>query len=123
MAVDMHASALQGPLLELSGQRLLFECASGTTSCTSLVLSNTGSTALHYRWERLQPHPYRRQTAMLFHMPDQQGAVLPNAPHTFWYADVQPALCKSISSAGLCLPANVSALNYLAFIPLDMCFP
>ncbi|DBA87185.1 TPA: hypothetical protein ACH3X2_005189 [Trebouxia sp. C0005] len=38
MAVDTHASALQGPLLELSGQRLLFECASGTTTCTSLAL-------------------------------------------------------------------------------------
>ena len=114
MAVDMHAYAMQGPVLELSGQRLLFECAPGTTSCTSLVLSNTGSTALHYRWERLHPHPHRRQTAMLFHMPDQHGAVLPNALHTFWYAHVQPALCKSVSSAFFCLPANVSTLKYFA---------
>jgi hypothetical protein len=111
MAVDAHDSALQGPLLELSGQRLLFECASGTTTCTSLALSNTGSTALHYRWERIQPHPHRRQTAMLFHMPDQHGAVLPNALHTFWYAHLQPALCKSVSSAVTCLPANVNSLN------------
>ena len=114
MAKDTHASAMQGPLLELSSQRLLFECASGTTSCTSLVLSNTGSTALHYRWERLQPHPHRRQTAMLFHMPDQQGAVLPNALHTFWYARMQPALCKSASSAVPCLP-NVNSWKDFAW--------
>ncbi|KAL0020544.1 hypothetical protein WJX77_000174 [Trebouxia sp. C0004] len=75
----------KGPHLELSGQRLLFECASGITTCTSLALSNTGSTALHYRWERIQPHTHRRQTSMLFYMPDQHGAVLPNALHTFCF--------------------------------------
>lgn len=72
--------------MELSSQRLLFECPAGTTTCTSLALTNIGSTALYYRWERIEAHPNRRPTAMLFHIPDQNGAVLPGALHTFWYA-------------------------------------
>ncbi len=70
--------------MELSSQRMLFECASGTTACASLALTNTGSTALYYRWERVQPHPNRCQAPALFHLPDQNGAVLPGAMHAFW---------------------------------------
>lgn len=70
--------------MELSSQRLLFECASGSSASAVLTLTNTGSTALYYRWERIAPAPRRQETPMLFHLPDQNGSVLPAAVHTFW---------------------------------------
>ena len=70
--------------MELSSQRLLFECASGTSTSAVLTVTNTGSTALYYRWERIAPPPRRQETPVLFHLPDQSGSVLPAAVHTFW---------------------------------------
>ena len=75
---------VQGPLMEHSSQRLLFECASGTSTSAVLTVTNTGSTALYYRWERIAPPPRRQETPVLFHLPDQSGSVLPAAVHTFW---------------------------------------
>ena len=72
--------------MELSSQRLLFECASGTSSPAVLTVTNTGSTALYYRWERIAPPPGRHQAPVLFHLHDQTGSVLPAALHTFWSA-------------------------------------
>ena len=74
---------LQGPLMELSHQRLLFECASGTSASAVLTITNTGSTALYYRWEQAAPQPHQPMS-MQFHLSDQNGAVLPGALHTFW---------------------------------------
>lgn len=74
----------QGPLMELSSQRLLFECASGTSSSAVLSVTNTGSTALYYRWERIAPPPRRQEAPVLFRLHDQTGSVLPAALHTFW---------------------------------------
>ena len=80
---------VQGPLLELSSQRLLFECPAGGNACVSLTAHNTGSTALHYRWERLQSDTYAKLCPVLFRTADQHGAILPGALHTFWYARFQ----------------------------------
>lgn len=77
---------MQGPLLELSTQRLLFECPSGGNTCVTLTAHNTGSTALHYRWERLQSGASASTSPALFKTADQHGVVLPGALHTFWYA-------------------------------------
>ena len=74
--------------MELSGHRLLFECSAGSTACAGLALTNTGSTCLYYRWERIQPSHHRRHPANLFHLPDQAGAVLPGALHNFWYVQI-----------------------------------
>ena len=84
--------------MELSSGRLLFECAPGSTTCGSLAVSNTGSSALYYRWERMDPHPHHRHTSMLFHTPDQNGAVLPGALHTFWYVHLCPLIALSFMS-------------------------
>ena len=70
--------------MELSHQRLLFECASGTSASAVLTITNTGSTALYYRWERIAHHPHQQQMSVQFHLSDQNGAVLPGALHTFW---------------------------------------
>lgn len=70
--------------MELSSQRLLFECPSGTSSSGILTVANTGSTALYYRWERIAPPPRRQEAPVLFHLHDQSGSVLPAALHTFW---------------------------------------
>ena len=70
--------------MELSSQRLLFQCASGTSASAALTITNTGSTALYYRWERVATQAHQPQRPMLFQLSDQNGAVLPGALHTFW---------------------------------------
>ena len=80
---------VQGPLLELSSQRLLFECPAGGSASASLTVHNTGSTALHYRWERLQSDTSAKSSPVLFRSADQHGAILPGALHTFWYVQLQ----------------------------------
>lgn len=107
--------------MEVSAQRLLFECGPGRTACASLAVSNRGSTCLHYRWERLQPPHHRRHPANLFHLPDQTGAVLPGASRTFWCALTLQSCCSS----GHCIPALSAKVLFCTLacgtLPLLLC--
>ena len=71
-------------MLELSSQRLLFECPAGGAACSTVTLTNTGSTALHYRWERSQAKPAASTSPQVFRTSDLHGVVLPGALHTAW---------------------------------------
>lgn len=83
--------------MDLNAQRLLFECPSGGNASAALTAHNTGSTALHYRWERQKAAPVPTHGPGVFRIVDQHGVILPGALHTFWY--VHPLLCSCLYGA------------------------